>query len=98
MGSISKITNKNDNNNISKDDAEDILFKSIETIEIGDRIYELAQDEFNKLVDTVNAKYTVVDDDGCVYDGSDGVEWYDDCREEFMKAIFSMCEDFFNQS
>ena len=73
---------------ISQEQAQQELIQAVEKIELGDRLYELIQDLCNKSIQDIESRCTIVDVDGVPYDDTDDVMWYDDCREDFMKAVF----------
>lgn len=73
---------------ITKEQAEQMLLSHIDNDEFGDRIYELVQDLCNKAVQDIESKYIIIDGDGIPYSDEDDIMWYDECRNEFMKAVF----------
>ena len=69
--------------------ANKMLFdKLLQYDELGDRVYELAQNLMDSFVGEINSRYTVVDLDGNPYDGEEG-EWFDEAREDFFE---NLCE------
>ena len=75
---------------ISQDVAGQLLVASIENPDFSDRVYEFAQNLCNKEISKIEAQHIIVDADGDPFteDDGDGQTWYDDYRDEFIKAVF----------
>lgn len=65
-----------------------LLLSYIERNDFGDRIYEFAQDFCEEVIRKIESEYKIVDIDGNPYTGDDGEMWYDEYRDDFIKAVF----------
>ena len=77
-------------------EAEQKMRDMLESESMGDRIYEFAQDLFQRYIGVIEASNRIVDADGfyCEGDCHDGVAWYDDIQEEFYQAVYDRMIDF----
>ena len=83
---------------INKEQATQMLINYFnENMDLEDRVYELAQDICNQQINEIDEKYSVLDEDGQTYDGSDGLEWYDDARVEFIETFFDKLKQWFDE-
>jgi len=73
---------------ITAEQAGQMLMSYADNNEFGDRFYEFAQDLCNRAIQDIESKYTIVDVDGVPYTDEDEEMWYDDYRDDFMKAVF----------
>ena len=75
---------------ISQDVAGRFLVASIDDPGFSDRVYEFAQNLCNEEIKKIEAQHIIVDADGEPFneDDGDGQMWYDDYRDEFIKAVF----------
>jgi len=73
---------------IDEKKARQMLMSYVDNADFGDRFYEFAQDLCNKAIKDIESKHSIVDANGEPYTDEDEVMWYDECREDFMKAVF----------
>ena len=57
---------------------------------LGDRVYEFAQNLFNKYINWVELKNEIIDKD--VFESSE--EWYDEIREDFFETVYEKLIDY----
>ena len=83
-------------NTIKEQNAQDKLFKLLESIDmgdaVGDAVYEMAQSIFQKCIDDVESNGMVVDNDGNDYDS--GEAWYDDVQKDFFECVYEKLRNF----
>ena len=77
---------------LSINQAEQLLLSQVERNDFADRVYEFAQELCENAIKKIESKYIITDNDGCPYTDNDGVMWYDECRDDFMKAVFERLE------
>lgn len=77
---------------LSINQAEQLLLSQVERNDFADRVYEFAQELCENAIKKIESKYIITDNDGCPYTDSDGVMCYDECRDDFMKAVFERLE------
>lgn len=75
---------------LSIEQAEHKLFDLLYSESIEDRLYELAQDLFNRSVRKLEEEYEVEDLEFLESDA----EWYDDSYDEFIRQAFGRMSDF----
>ena len=73
---------------ISSEQAERMLMSYIERNDFQDRAYEFAQDLCNQAINDIESKYTIVDANGEQWTDDEEIVWYDDIRDDFIKAVF----------
>lgn len=73
---------------ITIDAARQKLMSYIENPSFGDRVYEFAQGLCDEAIKDIESKHTIVDMNGVPYTDDDDEMWYDDYRDDFMKAVF----------
>ena len=76
------------NKKITREQAGQMLIAAVENDNFGDKFYEFAQSLCNDAIQDIESKHTIVDIDGVPYSDDDDDAWYDDFREDFMKAVF----------
>lgn len=64
-------------------DAEQMMFDTLEEMDLGDKIYEFAQDLYQGHIQYIEDNYEVDESDL----GS-GERWYDAIYEEFYQAVY----------
>ena len=73
---------------ITQEKAGQLLLSYVENPDFADRFYEFAQELCNREIDKIENEYDIVGEDGTPYTDEDDVMWYDDFREDFLKAVF----------
>lgn len=73
---------------IAIEQARQMLMSYIDNNDFWDRFYEFAQDLCNRAIQDIESKYSIVDIEGVPYTEDDSEMWYDDYRDDFMKAVF----------
>ena len=84
---------------ITKEQARELLMSRINSKDIDNflnEIYEFAHDQFISATEEINDIYAITDNDGNEYNDEDDEKWYDEYRDDFIKAIFERIQtDFF---
>lgn len=78
---------------ISIEQAEQMMFDSLAKEDMGDRIWEFAQELYQKYIRQIEEKHTVVNKD--VLDRDE--EWYDGIYEEFFQEVYERMINFLTQ-
>ena len=73
---------------LSQEQAGRLLLSYVDNPDLGNRFYEFVQDLCNKAIDDIESKHEIENNDI-----EDDVMWYDDYREDFMKAVFEKIQD-----
>lgn len=73
---------------LTQEQAGQLLLSYVDNPVLGDRFYEFVQDLCNKAIDDIESKHEIENNDI-----EDDVMWYDDYREDFMKAVFEKIQD-----
>jgi hypothetical protein len=73
---------------LTQEQAGRLLLSYVDNPDLGDRFYEFVQDLCNKAIDDIESKHEIENNDI-----EDDVMWYDDYREDFMKAVFEKIQD-----
>lgn len=68
--------------------AGQLLLSYADSPDLGDRFYEFVQELCNEAINEIERNYEIEDNDI-----EDDVMWYDDYREDFMKAVFEKIAD-----
>jgi hypothetical protein len=72
----------------TQEQAGQLLLSYVDSPDLGDRFYEFVQDLCNKAIDDIESKHEIENNEI-----EDDVMWYDDYREDFMKAMFEKIQD-----
>ena len=84
---------------ITKEQARELLMIRINSKDVDNflnEIYEFAHDQFISATEEINDIYAITDNDGNEYNDEDDEKWYDEYRDDFIKAIFERIQtDFF---
>ena len=84
---------------ITKEQARELLMSRINSKDVDNflnEIYEFAHDQFISATEEINDIYAITDNDGNEYNDEDDEKWYDEYRDDFIKAIFERIQtDFF---
>ena len=72
-------------NRITIEQAERKMFGLLQTEDMGDRVYELAQDLYQKYIQYIEEHFEITGKEE--YLDSDQ-EWYDSIYEEFFQAVY----------
>lgn len=86
--SVRKMMKENMKQTITSDQAGSLLLKGVDDGNFEDRIYEFAMDLCDARINAIEAKYDIVGYDGEPYTDEDDVAWYDEYRDEFVRAVF----------
>lgn len=73
---------------LTQEQAGRLLLSYVDSPDLGDRFYEFVQDLCNKAINDIESKHEIENNDI-----EDDVMWYDDYREDFMKAVFEKIAD-----
>ena len=74
---------------ITKEQAEKLLLSYFDNNnDLGDKLYEFLQDLCDEAVQKIESKHCIIANDGTPYTENDDVMWYDECRSEFMTAVY----------
>lgn len=73
---------------LTQEQAGRLLLSYVDSPDLGDRFYEFVQELCNKAIDDIESKHEIENNDI-----EDDVMWYDDYREDFMKAVFEKIQD-----
>ena len=84
---------------ITKEQARELLMSRINSKDVDNflnEIYGFAHDQFISATEEINDIYAITDNDGNEYNDEDDEKWYDEYRDDFIKAIFERIQtDFF---
>lgn len=80
---------------ITVDQAGQMLLSYIERRDFADRYYEFAQELCENAIREIESKYSIVSIFGEPYTSDDDEMWYDEYRNDFMKAAFERLESGF---
>lgn len=75
---------------ITQERAGEKLLSLIDKSELGDRVYELAQELCDEAIVKIEKEYTIVDVDNVPFTEDDDEMWYDLYRDEFVSAVFEI--------
>lgn len=75
---------------ITQERAGEKLLSLIDKSELGDRVYELAQELCDEAIAKIEKEYTIVDVDNVPFTEDDDEMWYDLYRDEFVSAVFEI--------
>lgn len=80
-----------DKGNITIGQAQAKMFALLNVEQMGDRVYEFAQDLFQKYIAFIEKSYKI---DGVEEYLDIDEEWYDEIQEEFYQAVYDKINDF----
>lgn len=86
--SVRKVMKENMKQTITVDQAGSLLLDGVEDGNFEDRLYEFAMDLCNARISEIESQYNIVGYDGEPYTDEDDVYWYDEYRNDFLKAVF----------
>lgn len=76
---------------ITQERAGEKLLSLIDKSEVGDRVYELAQELCDEAIAKIEKEYTIVGNaDYIPFTEDDDEMWYDLYRDEFVSAVFEI--------
>jgi len=83
---------------LSVGDAEQMMRDLLSKESMGDRVYEFAQNLFQRYINVIHAGHRIANIDGVFEDDNDhgGEAWYDGIQEEFFQAVYDRMSDFLN--
>ena len=70
---------------IDIEQAEQKMFELLKKEQMGDRIYEFAQDLYQRYINVLETKYNITNKD--VLDRDE--EWYDNVHDEFFQGVYN---------
>lgn len=76
------------NKTLTQEQAGQLLLSYVDNPNFGDRFYEFVQELCNKAINEIESKHEIENNDI-----EDDVMWYDDYREDFMKAVIEKIQD-----
>lgn len=71
--------------------AQKLMFELLDKVDMGDKIYELAQDIFQGCINVVETNSTIK---GVEEYLDSGEEWYDEIQEEFYQKVYDKVKQF----
>lgn len=78
---------------INQNQAGALLLESVDSNDFEDRIYNFAMELCNDRINTIESRYNIVGDDGTPYTDEEDVCWYDEYRDDFLKAVFERIKE-----
>ena len=91
--SVKKVLKEEGKQTISQDQAGILLLKSVDNNDFEDRIYEFAMELCDARIHAIESKYNIVGYDGLPYTDEEDICWYDDYRDDFLKAVFERIKE-----
>ena len=78
---------------ITTDEARSEMYRLLKKVDMGDKIYELAQDIFQGCINVIEINTEITDKDEYL---DSCQEWYDEIQEDFYQTVYDMIQDFFD--
>ena len=78
---------------INQNQAGALLLESVDSNDFEDRIYNFAMELCDDRINTIESKYNIVGNDGSPYTDEENVCWYDEYRDDFLKAVFERIKE-----
>jgi len=78
---------------ISQNQAGALLLRTVDSVDFKDLFYNFVMELCNNRIHAIESKYNIVGNDGSPYTDEEDVCWYDEYRDDFLKAVFERIKE-----